>query len=183
MKISKYILLLLLSSSLFAEDNASFVEMISSPPQNNSIEVSSYIYDENLSRLVIPAPVIDEKYLFELASKEENRTSSSFLDYNEALKIAKESHKKILLEVISTNCKFCIKMGEEVLAQERVQNKIRENFVLAQVNMDQESLPLGLSEQMTPMFVFISENEDIEDMRFGYMDEHEFILLLELESR
>jgi len=74
-------------------------------------------------------------------------------------------------------------MGEEVLAQERVQNKIRENFVLAQVNMDQESLPLGLSEQMTPMFVFISENEDIEDMRFGYMDEHEFILLLELESR
>lgn len=175
MKLSKRIVLLIFSTFLVAQEAPPPLEMVPPIPPNNT-------YDENFSVFVIPSPTIDENVLA-LEMEENSSTPSIFLNFDEALKIAKEDHKMVLLEVVSTNCKFCNQMREEVLAQEEVRKKIEENFVLAQVNMDQEPLPLGLSEQMTPMFVFISEDENVEDMRFGYMNEHDFIGLLEIESR
>jgi thioredoxin-related protein len=102
-----------------------------------------------------------------------------FATYDEALKIAKEENKIILLDVVASNCTFCKKMEEEVLSKDNVQEAIKKDFVLAHVNEDREPLPLGLSPQMTPTFVFISNTETVEDMRFGFIDEEKFLLLLE----
>lgn len=104
-----------------------------------------------------------------------------FTTFDKALKIAKEENKIILLDVVANNCAFCDKMEDEVLSTQRVQNAIKEDFVLAKVNVDNEPLPLGLSSQMTPMFVFISKTETVEDMRFGYIEEEKFLKLLEEE--
>jgi len=105
-----------------------------------------------------------------------------FRTFDEAIKVAKEKNKIILLDVVANNCQFCKKMEQEVLSKENVQEAIKKDFVLAQVNEDREPLPLRLSSQMTPMFVFITKTETVEDMRFGFIKEDEFLKLLEKEK-
>jgi len=108
---------------------------------------------------------------------------SNFNSYENAVKVAKEKDKKILLEVIINNCKFCKEMEEKVISKDHIQEAIDKNFVFVQVNADKTSLPLNLDEQMSPMFVFVSKNETIIDIRFGYIEENEFLRLLEEQSK
>ncbi len=170
---------LILSSLILAEEEFYQLEEVDlSSMQIEEKNLSNN--DDNLSTFGVFYSTIDENTI---SIVEESSSSSMFVSFDEALKKAKEEHKAILLELVSTNCKFCEKMEHEVLSQEKVQVSIKKNFVLAQVNVDKEPLPLGLSKQMTPMFVFVTENGDVADMRLGYIEEADFLLLLEKESK
>jgi len=131
----------------------------------------------NLSNLIHFGDTIDEQTI-SLLNEDSSSGRSRFLSFDEALEQAKREHKIVLLEVVTTNCQFCKKMEKEVLSKERVQEALAKEFVLAQVNADKQELPLGLSTQMTPMFVFISEKENVEDMRLGYIELENFLELL-----
>jgi len=154
-------LLFIFNSLLFAEQELT---------NNDIIDLSSaFQIDSNLS-------IIDESNLVTSSLKYSH-------SYKKALELAKEKDKKILLEVVLNNCKFCKKMEEEVLSTEDVTEAIEKDFVFAQANADKESLPLGLDEQMSPMFVFISKDENIIDMRFGFIENSEFLDLLVEQSK
>jgi len=154
-------LLLILNSLLFAEQELS---------SNEIIELTSaFQIDSNISN-------IDESDL------DMNKNSIAH-SYSTAVKMAKEKNKKILLEVVSNNCKFCREMENKVLSKKTVQEAIEKDFVFAQANADRESLPLNLDEQMSPMFVFISTDENIIDMRFGLIEEGDFLDLLVEQSK
>ena len=114
---------------------------------------------------------------------QESEPTPMFKSYAEAVIEAKKEKKMILLEVVLDNCKFCDKMDRLVLLKESVQDSIAQHFVFAQLNADREPLPLNLSEQMSPMFVFISKDENVQDMRFGYIEESDFLNLLVEQSR
>ena len=103
--------------------------------------------------------------------------------FNDALNQAKEEHKTILLEVYETNCKFCQKMESKTFSKKSIIDYLGKNFVLIKINADKQELPLGLKLQMTPMHVFITENEDIKDMTFGFLEEKDFLELLEREKK
>jgi thioredoxin-related protein len=148
MKISKYALLLALTSLLFSQANE-----LNQPQTVNFTPLSQ----ENKEILFKP--------------------------YNEALELAKKEGKIILLELVSTDCTFCDRMEKEVLSQPQVQEAIQKDFILAKINVDYEQIPLGLSEQMTPMFVFTTVDENVEDMRLGYIEENDFLNLLEEQSK
>jgi len=124
---------------------------------------------------------IEENPTVETLPLPENQTSI-FSSYAEAVVRAKQEDKMILLEVVLDNCKFCDKMEKLVLSKTSVQEAVAQNFILAQINADREPLPLNLSEQMSPMFVFISKNENVQDMRFGYINEQDFLNLLVEQS-
>ena len=113
---------------------------------------------------------------------QENKTPD-FISYAEAVVKAKEENKMILLEVVLDNCKFCEKMERLVLSKKNVQDAIAKHFVFSQINADREPLPLNLSEQMSPMFVFISKSENVKDMRFGYIEEDDFLKLVVEQSK
>lgn len=115
----------------------------------------------------------------ETSSTQENKD----IPFKEALKQAKEEGKIILVELVSTNCTFCDKMETEVLSQPKVQKAIKKDFILTRVNVDYEKIPLGLSEQMTPMFVFATADKNVEDMRLGYIEANDFLNLLEEQSK
>jgi len=148
MNILKYIILLLFSSLLFAQETLSLLEISSSSPQS-------------LDSIKKPL----------------------FNSFDNALKIAKEEHKIILVELVSTNCLFCDKMEKEVLSKERVNEAINKDFVFAKVNIDVDEIPLGLSPQMTPMFVFATADKNVEDIRLGFMEEEIFLTLLTEERK
>jgi len=116
----------------------------------------------------------------EITNFEKNRYS---IPYEDAVVKAQQEDKIVLLEVVLNNCKFCEKMEKEVLSKDNIQEDISKNFVFTQINADRETIPLGLSEQMSPMYVFISKNENVKDMRFGYMNEDDFLKLLVEESK
>ncbi len=175
MKVLELMGILIIATCLFSQEIFyQEEENLSKPNEGSEI-------NESFSPFVALQPTIDENLI--MISSGEEVLHSIFNSYSDAVKIAQDEHKIILLELVSTNCKFCKEMESEVLIQEEVQEAIQKDFVLAQVNVDQEELPLGLSRQMTPMFVFISENENVEDMRLGYIEEKDFLLLLATKSK
>ena len=148
-------------------DKLEEVKFISDEPKTEQT-----IYEDSFS---LP---IEEKLPLEKSSDD-----SMFTYYDDALRVAKEENKIVILEVVSNDCPFCIRMEEEVLSTERVKDAIKKDFVLAKANGDNEPLPLGLSAQMTPMYIFISKSETVLDMRFGYIKENDFLKLLDEESK
>ena len=101
--------------------------------------------------------------------------------FNEAVAQAKKEHKVILLEIYGTNCQFCEKMESEVFPKESVSEKLKDNFIMLKINGDEEDIPLGITMQMTPMHIFVTETKDIKDMTFGFLAEKDFLELLNKE--
>jgi len=165
------LLLFLFSSLLLAENDLSKLEITETTPESEYQK----IIENTLSTV--------ETNSFALSILDKEKETSVYPSYNEALVKAKEEDKVVLLEVVLDNCKFCEKMGEEVLSKENVQEAISKKFVFAQINASREPLPLNLSEQMSPMFVFVSKDENVKDMRFGYINENDFLNLLVEESK
>jgi thiol:disulfide interchange protein len=121
--------------------------------------------------------------IFAQATTFQSEKQSIFHSFENALTIAREEHKIILLELVATDCYFCDKMEKEVLSKEGVQEAINKDFVLAKVNIDIDKIPLGLSQQMTPMFVFATADENVEDIRLGFIEEENFLTLLSEERK
>ncbi len=202
-------LLLLLSVALFAQEGIiTSQEIIStdSPEELIGNEVDTYksLYTQNLDNIeeqiqstietinttpveettiIVNEPVVSNSQPKEQIVPTPNETKGTLKKtFSEAVAQAKEEHKIILLEIYGTNCHFCEKMESEVFPKESVIEELRDNFILLKINGDIEEIPLGISMQMTPMHVFITENEDIKDMTFGFLDEKDFLELLDREK-
>jgi len=112
-----------------------------------------------------------------------NKTKSNLnKTFSEAVSQAKQKHKIILLEVYGTNCPYCKKMEKETFTQNSVINELENNFILVRINGDEEKIPLNIKKQMTPMHVFVTEYEDVKDMTFGFLNEKDFLELLDKEK-
>ncbi len=203
-------LLLFLSLSLFSQENMiTFQEIVSTDSPEELIDNEIHTYDsintqdinneEEIQSTIVESvdstpreelsPIIDEKALPPITQsveqptptpkKEEKSLKKTFSD---AVKEAKKEHKIILLEIYGTDCHFCKKMENEVFTKESVVKEIKDNFILLKVNGDEEKIPLGITKQMTPMHVFITETEDIKYMTFGFLEEKDFLELLEKEK-
>jgi thioredoxin-related protein len=94
--------------------------------------------------------------------------------YMKALEKAKSEGKVIMLNIRSTDCKYCDKMEAETLSTNSVQNALEANFITIHYNQDLEPLPLGLQEGMTPNFIFVNTDEDILNMYPGMRTPDEF---------
>lgn len=70
-----------------------------------------------------------------------------FHDYEEGLEYAKESGKPVMLDFTGWACVNCRKMEEQVWSDPRVLKKLREDFVLISLYVD-EKLPLPKDEQI-----------------------------------
>lgn len=84
-----------------------------------------------------------------------------FHTYKEALALQKKSGKTIMLDVIRTDCRYCIKMDKEVFADKQMSQYLSEKFIPAKINLDHEKLPLGIKTHFTPSFFFINKEQEI----------------------
>ncbi len=203
-------LLLFLSLSLFSQENMiTFQEIVSTDSPEELIDNEIHTYDsintqdinneEEIQSTIVESvdstpreelsPIIDEKALPPITQSVEQPTptpkkgeKSLKKTFSDAVKEAKKEHKIILLEIYGTDCHFCKKMENEVFTKESVVKEIKDNFILLKVNGDEEKIPLGITKQMTPMHVFITETEDIKYMTFGFLEEKDFLELLEKEK-
>ena len=86
---------------------------------------------------------------------------AEFHSYEDAFKIQKQNHKIIMLDVVRSDCQYCIKMQKEVFSNPEMSKWIEDRFILCEINLDFDELPLGLKVHFTPTFFFIDENSKI----------------------
>jgi thioredoxin-related protein len=86
---------------------------------------------------------------------------ADFHSYEEALQLQKKNHKIIMIDVMRTDCHYCIKMNREVFDNETMRKWLEERFILAEVNLDLDEVPLGQKVHFTPTFFFVNEKGKI----------------------
>jgi thioredoxin-related protein len=99
------------------------------------------------------------------------------MTYEKAMALSKENDKMIMLKLTADNCKYCVKMDNEVLAHDEVKALLK-NFIIVTLNVDHEELPLGLERTMTPTFVFVNQEEEVLSKLPGSWSKEDFMELL-----
>lgn len=87
--------------------------------------------------------------------------SLEFHSYEEALQLQKKNNKIIMLDVIRSDCKYCIKMKKEVFDDPEMSAWLQKRFIPVELNLDFDELPLSLHVYFTPTFFFIDTNQTI----------------------
>lgn len=106
---------------------------------------------------------------------------NSFLDLNEDFAAAKSQGKRFAVIFEQRGCSYCVKMHKEVLAQRYINDYVRENFAVVQLNMwgsrevtdfDGTQMPeKKLAERwgvmFTPTVIFFKEDVASQEAKWG----------------
>lgn len=161
--------------------------------------ITSYIESPDRNKSVIPheqtsfypnMPAMDgmldedqiealSNFIFEYGEKTVIEHSAKTYSYDEALKIAADTGKTIMIRGVLPYCKWCIQMEREVMVEPEIKKIMEQEFVVVMMDVAIEKLPLGMKSLGTPSFYFISsDGKHIVDMMQGYGDKEEFLELL-----
>jgi len=98
--------------------------------------------------------------------------------YKKALSLVEKSSKLMMIKLTSEDCHFCKKMDKKVLVDKEVKSFLDKNFVLLNIDVKNEELPLPLDYSVTPTFFFIDKNENIIYRIQGSWNKKDFLELL-----
>lgn len=84
-----------------------------------------------------------------------------WLSYDEAKVLQKKNHKPIMLDVMRDTCHYYIKMDKEVFKNKEMAEWLQERFILVQINLDEDLMPIDEEVTFTPTFYFLDENGKI----------------------
>lgn len=95
-----------------------------------------------------------------------------YFDYDEALAAAKVANKPLFIDFVGHTCRECKKMEGQVLSDPRIIQRLRDNFVVVALYVD-EPAKLPVSEQYTSKLDGLlkttlgEKNKDIQVAKFG----------------
>ncbi len=101
-----------------------------------------------------------------------------FVGYEKALETAKKENKVILLKLTREHCHFCKKMDREVFSDSEVREALNKDFIVVEIDIGKEELPLELKKGMTPTFVFVHKDEEIMAKIPGSWSKKDFLEIL-----
>ena len=81
-----------------------------------------------------------------------------WLSYEEGLKLQEKNGKVIMIDVVRTECRFCIAMEKEVFENKEMIKWLSKRFIPVKVNLDKDRMPLGITISFTPSFFFINKD-------------------------
>lgn len=84
-----------------------------------------------------------------------------FHTYKEALKLQKENHKIIMIDVIRSDCHYCSDMDKNVFQDKNMSQYLKEKFIPVKINLDTQKLPLDIKVHFTPTFFFVDSQQKI----------------------
>lgn len=102
-----------------------------------------------------------------LATAQDSSQAIQPLPLEQALELAPEQGKKILVDVYATWCPYCQRMHSEVYPSEQVQEAISEYFILVKIDIESEEMVNYHGEEMTEAeFAQALENENVPTVYF-----------------
>jgi len=120
-------------------------------------------------------------YLFDIGREIIKKESiKTYPTYKEALEVAENKNKIVMVEGFIPYCRGCIKMDREVFIDKRVKDALNRDFVVTKIDVLTQKLPLGLKSLGTPSFYFITnDGKRVIDAVVGTGTVEEFLELLE----
>jgi thioredoxin-related protein len=105
---------------------------------------------------------------------------ASGLDYNDALKAAKQENKPVVLYFYSNSCYYCRLMDKNTLGDKDVAARLKKDFVFFRINTDKSSdLALFYQVRGTPLSWFLeSTGRPIQQIP-GYVEKADYQTLLD----
>ncbi len=117
-------------------------------------------------------------YLYNVKNKVKETQGLKYKGLENALALAKKEHKTIIIKAMTKDCHFCRKMEKEVMQDKEVIQRIKKDFILLNIDVSQQSLPLGLKAELTPTFIFIDDEAHVLMNVPGAWNKKDFISLL-----
>ncbi|WP_226962117.1 thioredoxin family protein [Sulfurimonas marina] len=78
-----------------------------------------------------------------------------WVSYNQALKIQKQTHQPIMLDVMRTDCHYCIDMEKKVFQDDAMAKWLTQRFIPVKINLDTDTMPIDQEVTFTPTFFFL----------------------------
>lgn len=130
-----------------------------------------------------------------VASAQDASVPAEGLDWHpfeEAVELAREHDKKLLVDVYAIWCPWCRRLQDEVYTDEDVQSYVKEHFVLTRLDAENQAdslqfkehrvtpadLAAGLGAQGFPTTVFLDEQSDYITRLPGFLDASKFVTVL-----
>jgi len=98
--------------------------------------------------------------------------------YQKALSLVEKQDKPMMIKLTSEDCHFCKKMDSKVLNDSEVKSFLSKNFILLNIDVKKEKLPLPLDYSVTPTFFFIDKDENVIYKIQGAWHKKDFMELL-----
>lgn len=87
-----------------------------------------------------------------------------WVSYEDALKLQKKTNKIIMIDAVRTNCRYCVKMDENVFNDKEMSKWLSERFIPVKLDVDFDDMPLDIKVKMTPSFYFIDKESKVIKM-------------------
>lgn len=110
----------------------------------------------------------------------------------EAIRAARDSHKKILVDVFTDWCTWCKKMDKEVYGVDQVQSYLTEHFELVKINAESENthefrdgvftekqISAAFEVDGYPTTLFLTSEGELITSVPGYLKQKTFLVILE----
>ena len=95
---------------------------------------------------------------------------------DKALKNAQKSHKNLIVMVGEESCRWCKKMKEDTLSDERIQKKLSKYILVSVKRSDKKSVAhMPEFDGKIPSFFFIEDNGEVYDSVVGYYKADDFL--------
>ena len=117
------------------------------------------------------------------------------VNLNQLIKEAKKTNKHILVFLHITGCNYCLKMQEFTFDDQKVEAKIKKDFIFVDINVrDKEFVSYNnmkvsklkfakeIGYPIYPSCLFFDENGELVYDEVGYRDEVKFLKTLKLVS-
>jgi len=84
-----------------------------------------------------------------------------WLSYKEGLKLQEKNGKIVMIDIVRSECHFCNEMEAEVFDNKGMVKWLSKRFIAVKINLDKDTLPLGIKIHFTPSFFFINKEQKI----------------------
>jgi thioredoxin-related protein len=136
--------------------------------------------------------MIISSFLLGTNAKAQNATGAEPTTLEQALKLAPETGKKILVDVYATWCPYCKRMHSEVYPSDEVRQAISDHFLLVKIDvegteevnyfgevMTEAEFARALENQNVPTTYFLNDEGAILGVQPGYLEPDVFSSLLQ----
>lgn len=118
------------------------------------------------------------EYIYDFDKNVIEKKGVEHASFAAALEEAKKSNKIIMVEAVSEHCRFCKKMERDVMIDEAVVPILQKDFIAVSVDVGKESLPLGMTSELTPTFFFIDKEKNLLLKVVGAWNVEDFLEIL-----